>query len=658
MLTCFKESPQISFLIDGKSYLDVPHTLTVRENTNEKITVFNFDGGLRLTHTARFYPEYGACDTVNEWENLGNEPSAIISELWDCNVRLKFPETEPKITGRAYLPSEKNAIKMYAPQGSNWTAEEFYCDVDRMSGNAYRNWLFSGSKIKYATTGGRSADSCNAPFFHIRHGKDDLGVIVAIGWTGQWNAEAERINDDVIFRSKIQDTFFRILPGEKFRTASTTALYYEGDFLDGQNAWRRFVKDVYSPVGKGEIPSLPPFCAGIWGGMSTEGVLDRINTVEKEKLPFDHYWMDAGWYGFGVEKSPDEYEGDWAQHTGNWEVNEVRHPDKLMDVVAAIEKTDKRFLLWVEPERVRSDVPLAKEHPEYLLFLDEREKNTLLDLGNEDAWQYCFNTLSDIIERLKVSVYRQDFNFRPLPYWQKYDEPERKGIKEIKYINGLYRLWDALLERFPYLLIDNCASGGRRIDIETLRRSVPLWRSDAQCPANPIPEITQSHALSHSAWMPYSGTGTGRTWFDTYCFRSAYSPALTTNFTFSEKNSFGDDPKAMAWLKEMCDEYIRVRPYLIKDVYPLTFPTASKNVWSAIQYHDSDSDSGVIQVFRRESSPYKEASFILHGVKKDKIYTFTDSCGNTTEVTGNALLTEGLSVVLTSRRSSEVIFYK
>jgi alpha-galactosidase len=30
----------------------------------------------------------------------------------------------------------------------------------------------------------------------------------------------------------------------------------------------------------------------------------------------------------------------------------------------------------------------------------------------------------------------------------------------------------------PQLRIDSCASGGRRNDLETMRRAVPLWRSD------------------------------------------------------------------------------------------------------------------------------------------------------------------------------------
>lgn len=172
-----------------------------------------------------------------------------------------------------------------------------------------------------------------------------------------------------------------------------------------------------------------------------------------------------------------------------------------------------------------------------------------MNLGNPDAWDYCFNTISGIIEELCIDCYRQDFNFSPLSYWRKNDEFDRRGITEIKHINGMYRLWDALLERFPDLIIDNCASGGRRIDIETLRRSIPLWRSDYQCTANYDIEASQCHNQTFNLWMPYSGTSTGRP-YDEYRVRSPYTAAMTTNYSWAEMESFCDTEEKVEFIKK------------------------------------------------------------------------------------------------------------
>ena len=646
-----------SFKLGGAFWLDKAPKIERRESGNITVTVYEFSGGLKLTNTVTEYPEYSACEWMNFWENEGDAPTDIISEIWDADVALPLPLSEKKETGAAYLPEDGNVIKIYSPHGSDSSALEFVSDADSLQRSRYsQNRLTVGQVRKYATVGGRCAQGPVAPFFNIKHGRLDTGYIVAVGWTGQWNAEIERKEDSVIFRSGIENTNFKLLPGESFRTSSVTVMKYDCDLAESQNRWRRFVKEIYSPIGKGGVPDEAPFCAGLWGGMSSDGCIERIKKVENFGLPFDHYWMDAGWYGDGVEPSPDEYEGDWYSHTGNWEINKTRHPDNMEKVVAELGKSSKRFILWFEPERVRRNVPILRAHPEY--FIDIGENDILLNLGKKEALDYCIETISELIERLGVDVYRQDFNFCPLKWWRSQDSEDRQGITEIKHINGLYNFWDTILARFPGLMIDNCASGGRRIDIETLRRSVPLWRSDAQCPANPIPEVTQANALGFGAWMPYSGTGVGRIWMDTYRFRSAYAPAMTTNFTYSERNSFGDDPDAMEWLSKMCREYLRVRPYLSKDMYPLTDIDASLYTWNAAQYHDTVSNSGVILVYKRENSPYTSAAFKLRGLMPNCSYVIEDADGGEISCCAESLMLDGLKLNIDGGRVAKVYFYK
>ncbi len=54
-------------------------------------------------------------------------------------------------------------------------------------------------------------------------------------------------------------------------------------------------------------------------------------------------------------------------------------------------------------------------------------------------------------------------------------------MTEIRYVEGHYAMWDELRARHPGLWIDNCASGGRRIDLETLHAL--RRRSGAATPA-------------------------------------------------------------------------------------------------------------------------------------------------------------------------------
>lgn len=651
-----KKQNLFSFLYDGKSIWNCEVQKMVSENENEIITELALSDGLKVTNIAKKHSG-NAYEWVNWFENTGSEPTKILSDIWDCDYVVPFEKDEKK-GYTAYEADKDKVMKVYAPNGSNWKPYEFYADPDEVNGGNFLPYHLTPDQPhqSYAPTGGRSSET-HAPFFNIK--REDKGVIFAIGWTGQWQCEPDRTDEGVHIRTKVQETHFRLLPGEKIRTSSIVIMPYTGTVIQAQNQWRRLVKKEFSLIGKPDRDTEGVFCAGIWGGMSDSAVKSRIQKINEYEIPFDDVWMDAGWYGMGEKPSPDEFEGDWGYHTGDWRINPHLHPNGLLDISEGISAAGKRFLLWIEPERIINTTPIAKEHPEYFLVPEEpKSPNLLLNLGDESAWNYCFDTLVELIEKLNLHYYRQDFNISPLPYWRKNDTEDRIGISEIKHIMGLYRLWDALLERFPHLMIDNCASGGRRIDIETLHRSVPLWRSDAQCPANYRCEIAQMHNMSFASWMPYSGTGSGREWGDMYRIRSAYAGALTTNYSFSERSQFGSSEQ-MLWIKKMSEEYLKVRPYFYEDFYPLTQISERTDIWSAAQYDRPDKGDGIVQVFRREDAPYTDASFTLFAIQSDKTYVFCDAdTDEVVKISGKKLIENGFSVHIPEKRTAKLYFYK
>ena len=642
------DQQMLAFLYNGTPL----SSLLCREETETnggcfKRTLF-LEDGLEIATEGRFIEAYGAYEWKSAFINRSSARSGVISELWDCAATLPLPHDDDR-RRTAYRPKPEECAFLYAPNGSGWRETEFYDEPHITTGEHEKGMLFPGWKKRISTSGGRSSEA-SAPFFHIR--KANTGYVIAVGWSGQWTFYCERTNDSVIVKSGIEDVCFFLEPGESLSTSSVVIMTYTGSFIDGQNKWRRLVKEHFSLVGKPGRPDHGPLCAGIWGGMSTQAVLRRLDIIDRNDLPFEYIWMDAGWYGEGDKPSPDEFEGDWPNHTGDWRVNPNYHPDGLKEVSRRVHEGGRGFLLWFEPERVRKTTPVAREHPEYFLRLEGRD-DWLLNLGDENAYRYCFKMLCERIETLGIDFFRQDFNIAPLAYWNAHDEENRRGVTQIKYINGLYLLWDALLDRFPHLMIDNCASGGRRIDIETLKRSVPLWRSDAMCPADFRAETAQCHALTFPMWMPWSGTGTGRI-YDTYHARSCYSPALTTNYTFSERDPFGDDENKLAWLRNMLREYLRVRPYLDGDFYPLTSLNVHDDAWTVVQYDRPGTKDGIVLAFRRAGSGFSKGEFTLGGGSGTDIYTFTDAdSGKSTCIKGNALTVE-----ISQKRSSRLLFYR
>jgi alpha-galactosidase len=213
-----------------------------------------------------------------------------------------------------------------------------------------------------------------------------------------------------------------------------------------------------------------------------------------------------------------------------------------------------------------------------------------------------------------------------------------------------------LLARDPNLIIDNCASGGRRIDLETTARSTPFWRTDG--PRDAVAH--QCHTFGLMAWVPLSATSQDLEGND-YEFRSSISSALCVNWFHS-----GDGPMKklpadfpFAWGKRVLEQYLELRPFYYGDYYPLTAYSQDQTVWMAWQFDRPDLGEGMVQAFRRDKSPYESARVKLHGLEPDARYTLTDlDTAGATERTGRELFESGLTIAIKDQPGAVILTYK
>lgn len=297
---------------------------------------------------------------------------------------------------------------------------------------------------------------------------------------------------------------------------------------------------------------------------------------------------------------------------------------------------------------------IGSEHPEWCLsFKDQTGADFpqwLFNLGNSDARKWLTDFLARCLCDWDVDIFRNDFNIGPLPFWHAADGPDREGITEIRYIEGLYEMWDELLRRKPGLTIDNCASGGRRIDLETVSRSYPLWQSDTQCCGHDMPIWNQVQNAGLSLYVPQHAAGA---WLlDAYNIRSV----ATNGYSLCSDISKRDDLIALA--RKASDEVNALRPYYLGDYYPLLPISLDPSVWCGWQYHRPDLRGGFAMLFRRDRSPYPSASICLHGLVETARYTLTDiDTGRTWQQSGSVLM-GGIMVEIAERAATMVIRYE
>ncbi|MCC6585154.1 MAG: alpha-galactosidase [Bryobacterales bacterium] len=490
-----------------------------------------------------------------------------------------------------------------------------------------------------ASVGGRGSDGI-LPYFNIESA--GRGMLLAVGWPGQWAADFNRDEARGLHvRAGQELTHFRLAPNEEVRTPLIALLFYDGDWIAGQNLWRRWmvVHNLPRPGGKLHPPQVASGSGRQTVEMQEANEENQMRFLNRELdrgLPLDYWWMDAGWYPFAK---------GWPD-VGTWEPDAARFPRGFKPISDAAHKRNVNIIVWFEPERVRPDTWLDREHPEWLLKR-ERSQDRLLDLGNPAAREWLTEHVSRLIREQGIDLYRQDFNFEPLRYWREKDAPDRQGIAENKHVAGYLAYWDELRRRFPHMTIDTCASGGRRNDLETLRRGVPLWRSDEAYDPISMQSISYGIAL----WIPYYGTGINSV--EPYLFRSQMTPALALGL------DPGNYTNGYERLKQRIAEWRKAARNYNGEYYPLTAYSLDLSAWIAWQFNSPESGEGMIQVFRRPESPFEEARFRLRGLDARGTYLVTDvDSAKETAVSGAVLMDEGLPVRLAKRPSAGLLMYR
>jgi alpha-galactosidase len=603
------------------------------------------------------FQEFPAMEWVVRLRNeggTGTEPISNFQALdifWKCAKESEMPELRRSLgsDGRhddfQYLCEEMRESAWVVPRTIR---------MDSANNNAFRK-VRDGSPPCLLTDGRTSATWL--PFFNLRTGGD--GIISALGWTGQWFAEfAHDGSGRIDISAGMEHLELKLRPGEAIRSPRVLLLYWKGEPIHAHNVLRKFFLEFHSPHVDGKSVEMP-ICNGAWGGSPSGRHVEMLQAIAQHGLPYDYYWIDAGWYGTSEDPCPDVLKGKWAI-VGDWRVNKNYHPNGLKPIRDAVHQAGMKFLLWVEAEKAMYGTPVTLEHPDWFLRKTKEEPKIndemLLDLGNPEAWQWIVETVSRLIEENGMDCYRVDFNMDPSPYWRNAEEDGRKGMVEMRFVEGFYAFWDELRRRHSNLLIDNCASGGRRLDLETIGRSVALWRTDYGSSLNG--EAVQAQSCGLNLWLPLNSTTPGARMGDTYQVRSALSSGLVLGL---DEFGFCDDWKSpdfpWAWLRTRIQEAKRLRPYFYGDFYPLTPCVIHRDAWMAYQLLLPG--KGAVVAFRRPESRMVSASFQLYDLHPESSYELEDvDSGKTLCATGNHLMTEGLEISMAVPRESRLLFYK
>lgn len=264
-----------------------------------------------------------------------------------------------------------------------------------------------------------------------------------------------------------------LAPGESFETVPVTVSL--GTDLDGAaGELTRNRRARRRPHADNEAMSVVfnDYMNTLNGDPTTRKLLPLIESAAAAGAEI--FCIDAGWYDDG---------GDWWPSVGAWQPSTTRFPGGLGEVIEHIRGQGMMAGLWLEPEVIGVNSPMAQALPDDAFMQRdgirvEEHLRHHLDLRHPAAIAHLDETVDRLVHDFGIDFFKFDYNINAGPGTDVDAQSPGDGLLQH---NRAHLAWiDSLLDRHPGLVIENCASGGMRMDYAMLSRLQMQSTSDQQ----------------------------------------------------------------------------------------------------------------------------------------------------------------------------------
>jgi alpha-galactosidase len=449
----------------------------------------------------------------------------------------------------------------------------------------------------------------------------ERGLFTGLRYSGRWRTDAEP-GAAISIRADFLET--TLAAGERWVSPRVFTGVFTGDLDAAGRVMHEYQRQVLSPKLPADFPWVQ---YNTWFSYLTEISAERLKPEVEiaAELGMDLFYIDAGWWTGNVPN-------DWhfSSGLGNWRENRDKFPDGIAAFADFVRSKGLKFGIWVEPERVDLRTATTATWREEWLVRHHGNYNgpdwpqdteaAWLCFGCQETQDWAIDWISRLVEELDVRWLKWDSN-----WWAvctATDHGHGAGDGEAAQLAGVYRVMDALRDRFPELIIENCAGGGTRMDFEMAAHSHVAWVSDATEPAARVRfqgeganylfvPATMNAWVSESKFENLNGRDIPEVALNAIV-RSRMIGALGFSGRMSE---WGEPTKAI--LRERIAEYKTFR-HLLKDGYTAhllpqhaldnpKFP--SPHVWGADLFYAADRGEAVLLAFRNRSA---ESTITFH----------------------------------------------
>ena len=552
------------------------------------------------------YRAFNDVDIIEMWTEIKNgEKQTVTLKQFDS----------------AYMPIRRGDVWMSHFYGS-WANEAQLSEEPLKPGtfvvenrDGIRNAHTSRGEVMFSLDGkaqensGRviGAASCYTGNYKLRAVTDDSEYHQFFAGIDEYNSE---------YHLKKNETF----------VTPVTAFSYSKEGLSGVSRnFHRWGRKYMLANGNRERKILLNSWEGVYFDINEEGMAQMMADIKS--MGGELFVMDDGWFG---EKYPRKTDNSAL---GDWKVDREKLPHGIDGLLDEAKKQGIKFGIWLEPEMSNTISELYDKHPEWVIKAPKRDLRTgrggtqvVLDLSNPKVQDFVFSVVDDLMTKYPAIDYiKWDANMNISNHGSQYLTADNQSHLYIEYHRGLVKALQRIRAKYPDLTIQDCASGGGRVNWGYLPYFDEFWTSDN---TDALQRVYMQWGTSY--FFPAIAMGSHISNAPNHQTARTVPLKFRTDVAMSGRLGMEIQPKVLSDAdKDQCRkaiaDYKRIRPIVqFGDLYRLQSPFEKKGV-ASLMYVSEAKDKAVFYWFKTEAFCNQHLPRIpMAGLDAQKRYRVTE----------------------------------
>ncbi len=412
-----------------------------------------------VTSCLQFTDGVRVLESWTEVENRGQEAVGLTYVSSFCLTGL---------TKSSSLPWDK-AARLRIPSNT-WYGEFQWKEYTLPQLGLHKVFHYSTKRVSVSSTGTWNSHEY-LPMGYVGCEPSGEGWLFSIVHNGSWHWEVSDCKDELYLQlsgpAEAENHWYkRLNPGETFSSVHAAVAVTVTGFADAVASltdWRRTMRRPNADNEK--LPVIfNDFMNCLGGDPTAEKEYPLIDAAAA--IGCEYYTIDAGWYA----------NGSWWSRVGEWEPASGRWPEGIGKVLSYIRQKGMVPGLWLELEVMGIHCPIAAQKPDDWFFMRHGRRvidhgRYQLDYRNPNVRAFADGVIDRLVREYGAGYIKMDYNINAGIGTQQDADSAGDGLLGH---NRAYLAWlDSVFVRYPELIIENCGSGGMRInDALLLRHSI------------------------------------------------------------------------------------------------------------------------------------------------------------------------------------------